>query len=187
MIERRLLQPKNIHRTNRLTVSNGVIMKNVAAIVAIVVAAVVVVTEAGYIAPYTALDHAVHHSGAYYDDHYAGLGYAAPYAAYYGNPSGTYSYWGSHGPTVVQENAASLAHPIAAHAPLYAPYSALYGAYGGPAVKTTVVQANVGDKLANHWGYPAAYGAYGYGYAHGYDKYLTASTAVEAPLAKYLW
>uniref|UniRef100_A0AAG5D6N2 Uncharacterized protein n=1 Tax=Anopheles atroparvus TaxID=41427 RepID=A0AAG5D6N2_ANOAO len=160
-------------------------MKTTFAIVAIVVA-VAVATDAGYIAPYPALDLVGHHSGAYYADHYTDYGYAAPYAAYYGNPSGTYSYWGSHGPTVVQENAASLGHPVAAHAPLYAPYSSIYAAYGGPELKTTVVQANIADKFANHWGYPAAYGAYGYGYGHGYEKYLTAEAAIGAPLTKYL-
>ncbi|XP_049286100.1 cuticle protein 38-like [Anopheles funestus] len=158
------------------------IMKSIAALVAVM--GVVVIAEAGYIAPYTDLAHTVHDTGAYYDDHYAPLAYAAPayaapYAAYYGNPSGTYSYWGSHGPTVVQENAASLPAPIHGAHP-YAPYASLYGTYGP--VKTTVVQANVASSLANHWGYPAAYGAYGYGYGYGYNKYL----ADAAPLTKYL-
>ncbi|XP_058059720.1 homeotic protein deformed-like [Anopheles bellator] len=154
-------------------------MKTVAAIVAVV--AVAALAEAGYVAPYAGLA-AAHHSGAYYDDHhYAGaLGYAAsyaaPYAAYHHNPSGTYSYWGSHGPTVVQENAASLAHPLAHGEHLYSPYAAPYGLYG--AAKATVVQANV---AANPWGYPSAYGAYGHGYGYGYDKYLTA-----VPATKYL-
>ncbi|XP_050078686.1 uncharacterized protein LOC126565542 [Anopheles maculipalpis] len=154
---------------------------SLAAIVAVM--GVVALTEAGVIAPYTGLlPHTVHDTGAYYDDHYAShayaaLAYAAPYAAYYGNPSGTYSYWGSHGPTVVQENAASLPVPVHGAHP-YAPYASLYGAYGP--VKTTVVQANLASSLANHWGYPEAYGgAYGYGY--GYNKYLAG-----APVTKYL-
>uniref|UniRef100_A0A182PW94 Uncharacterized protein n=1 Tax=Anopheles epiroticus TaxID=199890 RepID=A0A182PW94_9DIPT len=151
--------------------------------VAAALLAVVVVAEAGYIAPYNDLAHTVvHDTGAYYGDHYAPFayaahGYAAPYAAYYGNPSGTYSYWGAHGPTVVQENAASLAAPLhGAH--LYAPYDTHYGIYAP--LKATVVQSNLASNLANHWGYPAAYGAYGYGY--GYNKYLAGA----APTAKYL-
>uniref|UniRef100_A0A182KDR7 Uncharacterized protein n=1 Tax=Anopheles christyi TaxID=43041 RepID=A0A182KDR7_9DIPT len=151
--------------------------------VAATLMAVVAIAEAGYIAPYTELGHtAVHDTGAYYGEHYAphayaASAYAAPYAAYYGNPSGTYSYWGAHGPTVVQENAASLPAPLhAAH--LYAPYGSLHGSYGP--VKTTIVQANLASSVANHWGYPAAYGAYGYGY--GYNHHLDGA----APVTKYL-
>uniref|UniRef100_A0A182Q846 Uncharacterized protein n=1 Tax=Anopheles farauti TaxID=69004 RepID=A0A182Q846_9DIPT len=154
----------------------------IAAIVATL--AVANVAEAGY----TELGHAVHDTGAYYDDHYGSLGYTSPlaygtpYAAYYGNPSGTYSYWGLHGPTVVQQNAASLHDSPIVHgdAHLYAPYSSLYGAYGP--VKTTVVQANVASSLAHHWGYPAAYGAYGYGYGYDHSNYLTG----KGPVTKYL-
>uniref|UniRef100_A0A182MZ35 Uncharacterized protein n=1 Tax=Anopheles dirus TaxID=7168 RepID=A0A182MZ35_9DIPT len=153
-------------------------------VAAVATLAVACVVEAGY----TELAHTVHDTGAYYDDHYGSLayasplGYGAPYAAYYGNPSGTYSYWGLHGPTVVQENAASLhASPIVhGDAHLYAPYASLYGTHGP--VKTTVVQANVAGSLANHWGYPAGYRAYGYGYGYEHGKYL----ADETPVAKYL-
>ncbi|XP_041778844.1 uncharacterized protein LOC121597272 [Anopheles merus] len=166
-------------------------MKSFAATAVALMAAVGMI-EAGYIgAPYTELAHAphtVHDTGAYYDDHYAPFAhaapaYAAPYAGYYyGNPSGTYSYWGAHGPTVVQENAASLPAAPLHGAHLYAPYASLYGAYGP--VKTTVVQENhAAGSLANHWGLPAAYGVYGHGYGYGHYNHHLAGVA---PVAKYL-
>ncbi|XP_053673591.1 uncharacterized protein LOC128723849 [Anopheles nili] len=151
---------------------------------AVLMMSVAAVTVAGHaIAPYAAapgyVEHAIHDTaavaGAYYGAHYAPHGYAlsgfaAPYASYYGNPSGTYSYWGEHGPTVVQENAASLHGPVAAHH-LYAPYSPTFYDHHGLG-KPTIVQANVAASLANHWGYPSAYGAYGHGYGYDYNKYL---------------
>ncbi|XP_050085456.1 uncharacterized protein LOC126571183 [Anopheles aquasalis] len=156
-------------------------------ITALVVVVVAVAAEAGYVDPYeTGLAVAHHHDGAYYGDHYdAGYGsighHAASYpahylGAYHYDPSGTFSYWGSHGPTVVQQNAASLPHPVHGAHP-YAPYSTPYGLYGAPG-GATVVQANVATN--HHWGYPAVYGA-AYGHGYGYDKYLAA-----APATKYL-
>ncbi|XP_035778061.1 shematrin-like protein 1 [Anopheles albimanus] len=156
-------------------------MKLFTALIVVVVAAA---AKAGYVDPYETGLAVSHHDGAYYGDHYdagyASLGHhvagydPAHYGAYHYDPSGTFSYWGSHGPTVVQQNAASLAHPVHGAHP-YAPYSAPYGLYGAPGA--TVVQANLG---ANHWGYPAVYGA-AYGHGYGYDKYLAT-----APATKYL-